>query len=125
ATILELYGEFEAAAENPYQSYRRVLENVIEQFGQRFGFPPTKVEVRALHESVPSWPPFADTVAGLWQLQKRYKLVIISNIDDDLFAETRKLLGVEFEAVITAQQVRSYKPAINNFQTALGSLGIP
>jgi 2-haloacid dehalogenase len=63
-------------------------------------------------------------VAALHELQKRYKLVVISNIDDDLFAETRKHLQVEFDAVITAEQARSYKPSINNFQLALRTLAL-
>jgi len=49
---------------------------------------------------------------------------VISNIDDDLFSETRKRLGVEFDAVITAQQAKSYKPSLNNFQLALHTLAI-
>lgn len=125
AAILELYGEFEAEAERgPYQSYRDVLESVVRQFGERCGFQPTAAEVRSLHESVPWWKPFPDTVAALKQLQKRYKVAVISNIDDDLFAESRKHLGMEFEGVITAQQAGSYKPAINNFQLALRTLAI-
>ncbi|MBI1739267.1 MAG: haloacid dehalogenase type II [Acidobacteriales bacterium] len=125
AAILELYGEFEAQAEaGPYQSYRNVLESVVRQFGERCGFRPSPAELRSLHESVPSWPPFTDTVAALQKLQKRYRVAVISNIDDDLFAETRKRLGVEFAGVITAQQARSYKPSANNFQLALRTLGI-
>jgi 2-haloacid dehalogenase len=49
---------------------------------------------------------------------------VISNIDDDLFQETRTHLGIEFAAVITAQQARSYKPSLNNFRLALQKLGI-
>jgi 2-haloacid dehalogenase len=125
AALLALYGEFEAQAETgPYQSYRAVLESVVRQFGERCGFQPTADDLRALHESVPAWPPFPDTVASLQTLQQRYKLAIISNIDDDLFAATRKHLGVEFSAVITAQQARSYKPSLNNFRLALQTLGI-
>jgi 2-haloacid dehalogenase len=125
AAILELYSEFEAHAENgPYRSYRDVLESVVRQFGDRCGFHPTTAEQQSLHESVPTWPPFPDTVAALHKLQQRYKLAIISNIDDELFAETRKQLGVEFAAVITAQQARSYKPSVNNFRLALQTLGI-
>ena len=125
AAILELFGEFEAQAETgAYQSYRSVLESVIRQFGIRCGFEPSPADVRALHESVPSWRPFSDTAAGLQRLEKRFRLCVISNIDDDLFAETRKHLGVEFTGVITAQQARSYKPSINNFRIALGKLGI-
>lgn len=125
AVILELYGEFEAQAEaGPYQTYRQVLESVVRSFGEHFGFRPAPDELRSLHESVPSWVPFPDTVAALQQLQKRYRLAVISNIDDDLFAETRKHLDVAFNCVITAQQARSYKPSLNNFQLALRTMGL-
>ncbi len=123
ATILELYGEFEAEAESgPYQSYRKVLESVVARFGKHLSFQPTASELGTLHASVPSWPPFPDTSSALQLLRRQYKLAIISNIDDDLFASTRKHLGVEFDAVITAQQAQSYKPAINNFRLALDRL---
>jgi 2-haloacid dehalogenase len=123
--ILELYGEFEAEAESgAYQSYRDVLQSVVRALGARLGFNPTSVDLASLSESVPSWPPFADTVAALGQLKSRYRLAVISNIDDALFAESRKHLGVEFDAVITAEQARSYKPSLNNFKMALGALAI-
>jgi 2-haloacid dehalogenase len=125
AAVLELYGEFEAEAESgPYQSYGKVLESVIQQCGWRLGFHPSPGEIRSLHESVPAWPSFADTVAALQQLHRRYKLAVISNIDDDLFAETRKHLDVAFDWVITAQQARSYKPSLNNFRLALRTMGV-
>jgi 2-haloacid dehalogenase len=125
AVLLELYGEFEAQAENgPYQTYRDVLESVVRQLGERCGFHPTPAEQRSLHESVPAWPSFPDTVSALKKLEQRYHLAIISNIDDDLLAETRKHLGVDFAAVVTAQQAHSYKPSINNFQLALRTLEI-
>ena len=126
AEILELYGEFEAEAESgPYQKYRDVLSAVVRAFGQRLGFQPDAADIGALSESVPSWPPFSDTVDALRQLKKRYRLAIISNIDDNLFAQTRKHLGVDFDAVITAEQARSYKPALRNFELALSRLAIP
>jgi 2-haloacid dehalogenase len=125
AAILELFGEFEALAETgPYQSYRDVLQSVVRSFADRFNFQPSSVELNSLHESVKNWLPFTDTVPALRRLKKRYKLAVISNIDDDLFAETRKLLEVEFDAVITAQQAGSYKPSVNNFQIALRALSI-
>jgi 2-haloacid dehalogenase len=125
AAILELYGEFEAEAESgPYQSYRDVLQSVVRAFAYRFHFEASSAEIRSLHESVHAWLPFPDTVAALRELQKRYKLVVISNIDNDLFAETRKHLDVEFDGVITAEQARSYKPSINNFQMALRTLAL-
>lgn len=126
AAILELYGEFEAEAESgEYQRYREVLQSVVRAFGKRLGFKPSHSDVRSLHESVPAWPLFPDTVAALRHLKKRYRLAIISNIDDDLIAETRKHLGVEFDAVISAEQAGSYKPSIHNFELALSRLAIP
>jgi 2-haloacid dehalogenase len=125
AALLELYGEFEAEAQSgPYQSYRQVLECAVQRFGEHFDFLPSPAELRSLHESIPTWPPFSDTVTALQQLQKRYKLAVISNIDDDLFAATRKHLGVDFDYVVTAQQAKSYKPSLNNFQLALRTIGV-
>ena len=125
AAILEMYGEFEAGAESgPYRKYRDVLQSVVRAFAERFDFEASPAEIRSLHESVHAWPPFPDTVAALRELQKRYKLVVISNIDNDLFAETRKHLDVEFDGVITAEQARSYKPSTNNFQMALRTLSL-
>src|SRR5258708_7029532 len=103
---------------------RDVLESVVQAFAGRFDFEASSAEIRSLHESVHVWRPFPDTVAALRELQKRYKLVVISNIDNDLFAETRKHLGVEFDGVITAEQARSYKPSVNNFQMALRTLAL-
>jgi 2-haloacid dehalogenase len=125
AAILELYGEFEAEAESsPYQSYRDVLQSVVRAFADRFHFEATSSEIHSLHESVRAWRPFPDTVPALRELQRRYKLAVISNIDDDLFAGTREHLGVEFDGVITAEQARSYKPSLNNFQMALRTLAL-
>lgn len=124
SAILELYGEFEAAAESgAYQSYRAVLEAVVRGFAARFDFEARADEIRALGESVGEWPAFADTVEALRALATRYKLAVISNIDDDLFAATRRRLGVEFAEVITAEQAGSYKPSLNNFLVALGRMG--
>jgi 2-haloacid dehalogenase len=125
SAILELYGEFEAQAESgPYLKYREVLQSVVRGFGERLGFDPSADDMRTLSESVPAWPPFSDTVAALQRLKGRFNLAIISNIDDDLFAKTQTLLGVEFAAVITAEQARGYKPSVRNFEMALERLGI-
>jgi 2-haloacid dehalogenase len=125
AEILELYGEFEAEAEiGAYQKYRDVLQSVVRAFAARLHFEASTAEIRSLPESVSSWQPFPDTVAALRELQKRYKLAVISNIDNDLFAETQPHLGIQFDGVITAEQARSYKPSLNNFNLALRTFGL-
>jgi len=126
ADLLALYGEFEAAAEaGSYRSYREVLASVMKSFGEHLGFTPTSIETQALASSLPHWPPWPDTVAALRRLQERYRLAIISNIDDDLFAKTRKLLEVDFAHVITAQQAACYKPGLAIFRRALAEIAIP
>ncbi len=124
--LLELYGELEAEAEaGEYQSYRKVLEGVARGVGRRLGFEASEQEARSLPESLQHWPPFPDTVAALRRLKTRYQPAIVSNTDDDLFAQTAKLLEVPFDWVITAQQACSYKPSHNNFKLALERIGLP
>ena len=124
--LLMLYGELEADAETgPYRSYRQVLEMVVLGLAQRLGFSASPGQVEALPESLAKWPPFPDTVEALRKLKSRYKLVILSNVDDDLFAASTNILQVPFDTVITAQQVRSYKPSLNNFRMALERIGRP
>ena len=74
-------------------------------------------DANGLADSIRSWEPFPDTVPALKRLKSRYKLAVLSNIDDDLFAFTAPKLGVELDCVVTAQQVQSYKPSLRNFET--------
>lgn len=123
--ILDLYARLEAEAERgTYQPYREVLRTVVRGFGREFGFTPSKVEQDSLPESVADWPPFPDTVEALRALGRRFRLAILSNTDDELFSTTARRLGVEFDAIITAQQVRAYKPDRRMFETALHRLNI-
>ena len=125
ATILQLYGDFEARAEQgEYRRYREVLQSVVRQFGEQLGFTPTDQEVRSLPESLQDWKPWPDTAAALRQLNSRFRLVIVSNVDDDLFADTRPQLGVEFDQIITAQQAGAYKPSLKIFELALSRAGV-
>jgi 2-haloacid dehalogenase len=126
ATILQLYGDFEARAEQgEYRRYREVLQSVVRQFGEQLGFAPTDQEVRSLPESLPQWKPWPDTVSALNELHTRFRLAIVSNVDDDLFAATQPQLGVEFDQVITAQQAQAYKPSLKIFEFALSRVGVP
>jgi len=82
-------------------------------------------ESNLLSDLLPHWPPFPDTLSSLQSLSKRFRLVILSNTDDALFAETQKRLGVRFDEIITAEQVKCYKPGKAHFQEALGRLNVP
>ena len=129
---LELFAEFESELEkdeNDYIEYRKILQEIVKRFGQRFNFEPIETEsgteINCLVDSIKNWQPFPDTVAALSALKQKYKLAVISNIDDDLFAGTAKHLKVEFDWLITAEKVRSYKPSTRNFEIALETMGIP
>ena len=126
AQLLNLYSELESAIESgEFKPYREVLKQVVRAFGDRLGFEATDQEANALPESLKNWQPFPDTVASLKSLAQHYKLCVIYNIDDDLFADTAPHLEVPFHVVVTAQQAGSYKPSHNNFQLAVKKIGAP
>jgi 2-haloacid dehalogenase len=123
--LLEAYALIEAKLERgPYLPYRTILEEAVRQFGLRYNFLPTAHQVRALPESMRQWQPFPDTVEALRKLGRHFCLAVISNVDDDLFAYSAPKLGALFAAVVTAQQVKSYKPDRRNFEFALERLGV-
>jgi 2-haloacid dehalogenase len=126
ARILELYGDFEQRFEQgTFRPYRDVLQSVVRQFGAEFHFTPSREEMRSLPDSLPTWKPWPDTAAALQQLKKRYRLAILSNVDDDLFAGTRPQLELDFDEVVTAQQAQAYKPSLKLFELALSRIKTP
>jgi 2-haloacid dehalogenase len=125
-TLLKLYGDFELRSEQgAFRPYREVLESVVRQFAKEFRFTPSPEEVRSLPDSLSTWKPWPDTVAALRQLKARFRLAILSNVDDDLFAATRPQLGTDFDEVITAQQAQAYKPSLKLFELALSRIHAP
>ena len=121
--ILNLYSEFEPRRQQPpYRTYREVLAEVMRDLAAEFRVEVSDVEASGLADSIRNWEPFSDTVRALQRLKSRYKLAVLSNIDDDLFAFTAPKLGVELDALVTAQQVQSYKPSLRNFETLLERL---
>jgi 2-haloacid dehalogenase len=123
--ILQIYAELEPSAQNPYRRYRDVLASIVRDFGDRLGFPVSDAEAQSLPESLKNWLPFPDTNSALDKLKTKYKLAIISNTDDDLFAATSRHFKIKFDEVVTAQQAGAYKPSSAPFELALRRLGLP
>jgi len=124
--LRETFATLETRAEQPpYRPYAIILGEVVEGLGDQFGFSPDETDRCALAASLAEWPAFPDTRAALEALKNRYRLAIISNIDDDLFARTARHLGVVFDWVVTAEQVGSYKPSLEKFRTGLARCGAP
>ena len=109
----------------PYLPYREVLSRALQALGDRLGFQPSETERQDFGGSVEHWPSFPDSPEALARLQKRYNLAIVSNVDDDLFAFSAQRLGVEFDWVVTARQVESYKPHPGHFHEMFRRFGGP
>ena len=126
AEILALYADIEPGVQStqPFLTYRQVLRGVMEAVGERLGLQCTEAELDCLIDTLPGWPVFPEVVDALRALQTRYKLAIISNVDDDLFAGTAGALGVDFDAVVTSQQVGRYKPDLRGFEAASARMGV-
>ena len=126
AEVLALYAAVEPVVQDSgsFLEYRRVLRGVMASIGNELGFECTEPELDCLVDTLPNWPVFPEAADALRVLKKRYRLAVISNVDDDLFAGTAKVLGVEFDAVITAEQVRNYKPDLRNFNVAATRMAV-
>jgi 2-haloacid dehalogenase/putative hydrolase of the HAD superfamily len=125
ATAVRLYGEVEAVVEREaYLRYRDILAETARRVAARMGWPLPPERAGFLAESLPAWPQFPDVNAALRRLVAAgYRLGILSNVDDDLLVWSRRHLSATFEIVVTAQQVRSYKPATPHFLAARALVG--
>jgi 2-haloacid dehalogenase len=124
--LLEAFARYEAAAEaGPYLRYRDVLARCIRGVCDDEGVTPTPGEVEAFAGSVGDWPAFPDSSEALARLARHFRLGVITNCDDDLFARSNARLGVTFDWVVTAEQAGSYKPSHHNFEVAFARIGLP
>jgi 2-haloalkanoic acid dehalogenase type II len=123
--VLRAYAEIEPLVEaGAFRSYREVLAETAIRVAGRLGWRIGTARAEFLPESLPSWRPFADTNPALERLHAAgIRLGILSNVDDDLLAGTRRHFTVPFDLVVTAAEVRSYKPAYGHFVRARERLG--
>jgi 2-haloacid dehalogenase len=124
--LLEAFARHEAEVEaGPYRPYREVLGAVLEAMLAEHGATAAAAERDAFGGSVADWPPFPDSVAALARLHEKFKLGVITNCDDDLFAASERRLGLTFDWVVTAQQARRYKPNPRGFELMFEKVGLP
>jgi len=116
--LLDTYLSQEINVEQNYKPYRQVLDETATRVASRLGLDASKLKPHFLSKRISDWRPFRDTNPSLERLAKTYKLGILSNIDDDLLASTRRHFTVEFDLIVTAEQVRSYKPGYAHFEEA-------
>jgi 2-haloacid dehalogenase len=114
---LEVFARHESAQESatPAKIYSELLGVVHAHMAEELGVPADVARDKTFGHSVPHWPAFADSAKALTYLKQHYKLVILSNVDRTSFKASNKKLGVEFDAVYTAEDIGSYKPDPRNF----------
>jgi 2-haloalkanoic acid dehalogenase type II len=128
--LLTIYSGHEAAVEDerPELRYPGVLSESFRRTASDLGVEVSDEDAAALGASVADWPAFPDSAEALARLKRRYRLVILSNVDRAGFAASNRRLGVEFDAILTAQDIGSYKPSPANFDALLlgiDELGVP
>jgi 2-haloalkanoic acid dehalogenase type II len=115
-------------AERPAAPYPDILADAFRAIGAAFGRDVDDDEAGVFGQSVKDWPAFPDSATALAYLKGHYKLAILSNIDRASFAHSNRKLGVEFDLIVTAEDVGSYKPTPRNFEVLLArlaALGVP
>jgi 2-haloacid dehalogenase len=122
--ILEAHARHEAAAQKqtPAKLYRDLLAVVYRRLAEEWGVPVLWEECVTYGRSVGQWPAFADSGPALAYLKRHFKLVILSNVDNESFATSNARLGVAFDAIYTAEDIGSYKPDARNFSYMIDNL---
>lgn len=115
--LIAAHGRHETLVQDdmPGALYPVVLGETLRRIGAELGAEVTDDDAAAYGSSVKDWPAFPDTAAALSRLATRYKLIILSNIDRASFAASKPRLGVQFDAIVTAEDVGSYKPQLGHF----------
>jgi 2-haloacid dehalogenase len=123
--ILASFARHEARLEaGPYLRYRDLLAGVAASIAAEHDVSPGAEELAAFGGSVVDWPAFPDSADALARLGRRFRLAVVTNCDDDLFAASARRLGDPFEVVVTAEQARSYKPAPRHFELLFERLAL-
>jgi putative hydrolase of the HAD superfamily len=122
--ILEAHARHESSqqAQTPARRYQELLATVYRRLAEEWGVPVEWQECVAYGRSVRDWPAFPDSAEALRYLKRHYKLVILSNVDNESFAASNARLQVAFDAIYTAEDIGSYKPSDRNFEYMLAKL---
>lgn len=120
ARFMEVQAEIMAGS---YELYAEVLRRTAVEIAKRIEWPLEPSRASFLPDSVQRWMPFKETTTQLPKLAKKYSLGLLSNIDDKLLGQTRRHIPIDFDLVVTAQQVRSYKPDPAHFTECARRMG--
>ena len=123
--ILEAHARHESSqqVQTPAKVYRDLLAIVYKRLAEEWGIAATWEDCQRYGRSVRNWPAFPDSADALQYLKTYYRLVILSNVDNESFSHSNQKLGVDFDAIYTAEDIGSYKPDPRNFAYMLEKLG--
>ncbi|WP_321795858.1 haloacid dehalogenase type II [Caballeronia sp. J97] len=123
--VLEAHARHESSQQKytPGKRYQELLAIVYMRLAEEWCVSFTQEECIAYGRSIRDWPAFPDSANALRYLKQHYKLVILSNVDNESFTHSNARLKVEFDAIITAEDIGSYKPSPRNFEYMLEKLG--
>ncbi len=123
--ILEAHAYYESRTQawTPAKRYSAVLAVVYRRLAEHWGVPVAWSECQAYGQSVKDWPAFSDSIESLRYLKQHFKLVVLTNTDNESFTHSNAKLGVDFDGVYTAEDIGSYKPAARNFEFMIETLG--
>jgi len=107
-----------------YRPYRQVLRDTLRMAFESYQIPTDNEECDKFANSMGYWKPFPDTRDAILELQKLVKVVLITNTDDSIIAQTEQTIGVKFDQIITAEQAGAYKPSHKGFLLARERLGL-
>ncbi len=107
-----------------YRPYHQVLRDTLRMAFDSYQIPTDDGECEKFADSMGYWKPFPDTRDAILELQKLVKVVLITNTDDAIIAETERTIGVKFDDIITAEQAQAYKPSHKGFLLARERLGL-
>ena len=119
--LLEMHARHESAAQaqTPGRRYSDILATVYRRCAEEMGLSADWDACAAYGASVPDWPAFPDSAEALAYLKTHYRMIVLSNVDNASFAGSARRLGIDWDGVITAEDVGSYKPAQRNFDYLL------
>jgi len=122
--LIPMFHEIEREIQSgSYELYAEVLRRTAVEISKRLGWPLEPSRSGFLPDSVQRWQPFKETRVQLDKLDKKYSLGLIANIDDKLLGQTRRHIQTDFDLVVTAQQVRAYKPEPAHFTECARRVG--
>jgi 2-haloalkanoic acid dehalogenase type II len=123
--LLEAYGPIELQLEEEFPGlrYSELLQKVFIRLAEQLGVPLTSEEAAEFGASVGSWPAFSDSAEALAYLKQHFALIILSNVDRESFSRSNERLGVEFDQILTAEEIGSYKPSLRNFEYLIARAG--